>query len=337
MMANRFYLMIFAALCTACSLYATDHATDEMSVPCIDMSRFIHGTEEQRLATAYAFGTALQKIGFVSVTNVGIAPETVDRAYAIIERYFSLPLEEKLKKKSLDGFRGFVPFGKEHAKYTSVMDLKEFYHVTGTTQPDDLWPDMPGFQDAILELYTQLEACMRSCLQATAMYLGYTAPHEQTVLADMLGHGNGVMRLLHYPPVDPVVTPVDAVRSAAHEDLGIMTVIPRATASGLQIKNHQGVWVDVVVPEGAAIVNSGDVLKRISNGIIPSTTHRVVNPPRNDFSPRYSVPFFGNLPADMVLRVLDKCRGNTPAHTLKKEILFGDFRTKRLKKIGIAS
>ncbi len=336
-MANRFsVIMLVATLCITTHSYATNHTHDDVSVSCIDMSLFMHGTQEQKLATAQAFGTALQKIGFVSVTNVGICPETVDRAYAIIERYFRLPLEEKLKQKSLDGFRGFVPFGKEHAKYTSIMDLKEFYHVTGSTQPADLWPDMPGFKEAILDLYDQLENCMRTCLQATAIYLGYTAPDEQMILADMLGHGNGVMRLLHYPPVDPNTTPAGAVRSAAHEDLGIMTIIPRATASGLQIKNHQGVWVDVVVPEGAAIVNSGDVLKRISNGIIPSTTHRVINPPYNDFSPRYSVPFFGNLPADMVLRVLDKCCGNTPENRLKPDILFGDFRTKRLKKIGIA-
>ena len=305
------------------------------TIPWIDMSRFMHGTPEEKIATAIEFGKAFQELGFVAATHIGILPKTIDQAYVLAEQFFDSPEEFKLSVRSPDGHYGFIPFGTEHAKYTHVMDLKEFYQTTGPTQPENLWPALPGFKEAITKLYMELETCMKHCLQATAIYLGYTDKVQQTILSDLLGSGNGLMRILHYPPVNPKNAPPGAIRSSAHEDVSMMTIIPRATHPGLQVKNHLGEWIDVTVPHNAAIINAGDTLSYFTNGIIPSTTHRVVNPPNQDYSRRYSIPFFGSLPFKTPMRVLDKCRGSTIKNSRAKEITFGDFLNKRYKDIGL--
>src|SRR5579885_1390580 len=298
-------------------------------IPWVDMSQFIYGSADEKHAIAMQFGEAFRQIGFAAVTNIGLNPETINQAYAIAEQYFNLPETEKLKQRSPDGHRGFIPFGTEHAKYTDVMDLKEFFQTTGPTQPNELWPDFPGFRQAMTTLYLELETCMRYCLQATAISLGYASIPQQTILSGMLKPGSAVMRILHYPPVDRSISPPGSVRSAPHEDISMMTIIPRATHPGLQVKNHDGEWLDVVVPDGAAIINAGDTLSYITNGMIPSTTHRVINPPENDYSHRYSIPFFGSLPNETVLQVLDHCKGETPVENLPEKITFGEFLHER--------
>jgi len=315
--------------------YINNSSQIHTTIPWVDMSRFVLGSHEEKIATAIEFGRAFQELGFVALTHIGLTPATIDTAFAYAEKFFSASDAFKLTVRSPDGHYGFIPFGTEHAKYTYVKDLKEFYQTTGPTQPEHLWPEMDGFKTAIMKLYAELETCMHYCLQATAIYLGYTDKSKQTILSDLLGCGNGLMRMLHYPPIHPKRSPAGAIRSAEHEDVSLMTIMPRATRPGLQVKNHHGDWMDVHVPDDAAIINAGDALSFITNGIIPSTTHRVVNPEERDYSHRYSIPFFGSLPFNTVMRVLDKCRGQTPKHLLSREISFGDFLTKRYKDIGL--
>ncbi len=298
------------------------------TIPCIDMERFINGSWDEKVKIADQFGKALEEIGFVAVTNVGIHPETVDKAYAAAMRYFDLPTEEKLNQRSADGFRGYVPFGQEHAKDSPHGDLKEFYHTTGPTQPDDLWPSIEEFRESTLALYRELSHCLSYCLEAATIHLGYREPHESALLRKPLEDAGGLMRLLHYPPIDPSL-PTNAMRSSPHEDIGVMTVIPRATQAGLQVLKRNGEWVDVEVPPNAAIINAGDTLQYITDGRIPSTTHRVVNGPTDRH--RYSIPFFGNFPNEYPLEVLSTCRrGETPP-----PITYGEFLSKRYKAIGI--
>lgn len=297
------------------------------TIPCVDMKGFLTGSWEEKVKIANQFGKALQEIGFVAVTNVGIHAETVNKAYAVAREYFNLSIEEKLKQKSLDGFRGYVPFGQEHAKDSIYGDLKEFYHTTGPTQPDQLCPNFDGFKEPILALYQELTNCLSSCLEATAIYLGCD-PVEINLLCHSLKEAGGLMRLLHYPPIDPSTNP-NAMRSGAHEDIGVMTVIPRATEAGLQVKTRKGEWINVEVPPDAAIINAGDTLQYITARRIPSTTHRVVNNPHDRH--RYSIPFFGNFPSEFPLEVLRTCRKNE----VSPIITYGEFMSRRYKKIGI--
>ncbi len=297
------------------------------SIPCVDMKGFVAGSWEDKVKIAGQFGKSLQGIGFVAVTNIGIRAETVNKAYTLAKEYFSLPLKEKLKQKSPDGFRGYVPFGQEHAKDSVHRDLKEFYHTTGPTQPVELCPHLVGFNEPILALYQELTNCLSSCLEATTIYLGCD-PAEIHLLRQSIEDAGGLMRLLHYPPIEPTADP-NAMRSGAHEDIGVMTVIPRATETGLQVKTREGQWIDVEVPPDAAIINAGDTLQYITAGRIPSTTHRVINNPSDRH--RYSIPFFGNFPPDFPLKVIRTCQGSG----ISPVITYGEFMSGRYKKIGI--
>ena len=294
------------------------------TIPFVDMKGFLAGTWEEKVKIAHRFGKALQEIGFVAVTNAGIHAETVDNAYDVARDYFNLPIEEKLKQKSKDGFRGYVPFGQEHAKDAEHGDLKEFFHTTGPTQPHEL---RLNSEESILALYHELTNCLSICLEAITIYLG-CGHDERNLLCRSLKDAGGLMRLLHYPPIG-LTTDSNAVRSSAHEDIGVMTVIPRATEAGLQVKSREGEWIDVEVPSDAAIINAGDTLQHITAGQIPSTMHRVANNPGDRH--RYSIPFFGNFPPEFPLEVLKPCRGNG----IYPVIAYGEFMSGRYKKIGI--
>ena len=82
---------------------------------------------------------------------------------------------------------------------------------------------------------------------------------------------------------------------------------------------------------GKLIVDSGDMLARLTNGVIPATTHRVVNPEGPNVS-RYSMPYFLHPHSDLSLAALPSCRhAGDPA----PEITAGDFLAERLREIGL--
>ena len=130
---------------------------------------------------------------------------------------------------------------------------------------------------------------------------------------------NTLFRILYYPPVPENVD--GAVRSAPHEDINLITLLPAATAAGLQVKDLEGVWWDVDTNPGNIIVNAGDMLKEATGGYIPSTTHQVINPVGADASkPRYSAPLFVHARGDV---------------RLSERYTAQEYLIQRLKEIGI--
>lgn len=306
--------------------------TPTSTIPWLDMQTFIQGSPQERLDAAMAFGDSFRKIGFLALSNIGINKTTLDNAYATIEEYFKKDEAYKMLTRTPEGVVGF---GTEHAKYTDVMDLKEFFQTTGLNHPAHLWPDLPKFKESMLALYAELENCAHTLLQATAIYLGYNTPAEKNILSNMLGTNNAVMRIIHYPPV-PAQIPPGSIRAAEHEDLCILTIIPRPTGPGLQVKTGNNEWMEVVVPENSAVINAGDTLEIITNGIIPSTTHRVVNPNDGNNKSRYSIPFFGNLIPSTPLDILDKCRSEPAKYPEYNAMTFDAFMKKRYADLGLS-
>lgn len=306
----------------ACDLDVGTRTAKACTLPLVDMGG-------SPLEVAMTFGSALERLGFVAVTNIGIDQRVVDAFYAAAEVYFSLPEDEKMKQYSGNGLQGFIPKGREHAKDSMQPNLMEMFQMLGIRSEEfkGYWPS-EDFQEKAEALYAMLQGSVKHCLRALALYLG--EPEE--ALAGLLGEGNSVMRSIHYPPIDRENTPPGAMRAAPHEDICMMTLIPRATAAGLEVLEKDGTYLPVVVPEGAAIINAGDTLMRLTGGRIPSTTHRVVNP-REDFeSHRYSVPFFGQPSQGTVISVLPSCRGYEEA---APDITFGELLQERLRAIGL--
>jgi len=181
--------------------------------------------------------------------------------------------------------RGYSPIGTENAKGRTVSDFKEFWHRGRCLPEDSPYRDcmkatpevaeLPAFNDATCALYDALDDFGATLLRAIALHLGL----EEGYFDDKVDNGNSILRLLHYPPQDNP-PPEGAERAAAHEDINLITLLLGAEEAGLQARHRDGQWVDINAPEGAVVVNAGDMLQRLTAWHIPSTTHRVLNPSR---------------------------------------------------------
>lgn len=308
-------------------------------VPTLSLSAYINGTSTEKAAFIQGLFSGIKDYGFIILKDHGVDSALFDQAYELLPKVFGLPVETKKKYVSAagDGQRGYTPFGKEHAKDSPVMDLKEFWHVgrelpaahpDRSHQPDNIWPsEVPEFKPLFLTLFDQLEKA------GTVMLEALTGPLEleKDFFAKMVFNGSSVLRLLHYPPIPAGADP-RCLRAAPHEDINFITILPTATAAGLQLKDRDGRWLDVNAEPGTLIVDAGDMLARLTNDVIPSTTHQVINTPEATHASRYSMPFFMHPRPEANLSCLPSCRG---AGAKYPDISAGDFLLQRLREIGL--
>jgi isopenicillin N synthase-like dioxygenase len=143
-----------------------------------------------------------------------------------------------------------------------------------------------------------------------------------------------IVRVLYYPPVDAKV-PAGAVRSAAHEDINLITLLSGATAEGLELLRRDGTWMPVHTGFDTIVVDSGDMLQNITNGLYKSTTHRVVNP-SDSSSERYSIPCFVHARSECDLTPLPSCVARTGGQAKYPSLTAGEYLEQRLREIGLA-
>lgn len=311
------------------------------AIPLIDLGSFVHGAVEERASISEAVGDAFHSIGFVGIVNHGIDQDLIDKFYASANAFFNLPadLKRQYEIAGLAGQRGYTSFGKEHAKHSDVGDLKEFFQIGQTVTDGDpvavLYPDnvsvkeVSDFLDSGVELYAQFEKAGNALLEAIAMYLKI----GEQYFADKTHNGNSILRAIHYPPI--TFEPESAIRAEQHEDINLITLLVGASAGGLQILDPSGEWLPILPGEGEIVVNVGDMLQRLTNNYLVSTTHRVVNPPREEWHlPRLSIPFFLHPRLDMDLTCIDSCVDD--AHPLQySPITAGEYLNERLAEIGL--
>jgi isopenicillin N synthase-like dioxygenase len=311
-------------------------------IPLLDLSHYTRGTAQERDRFIKSWGDGLKEFGFVSIVNHGVDADLIQRTYDDAARLFSLPAEVKQKYELAGGGgqRGYTSFGKEHAKNRKVGDLKEFWHVgrelpqgaaKRPTYGDNQFPgELPSFKTNTLGLFNALDQAAAVMLRALAEYFGMA----RETFADMAHDGNSVLRIIHYPPLKDMFIP-GGVRAAEHEDINLITLLCESTSSGLEILTRQGDWMAIDALKGQIVVDSGDMLSRITNEVIPSTTHRVVNPPSTkDDVVRYSMPFFVHPFPDCMLKVFDQCV--SPENPKRSpDITADDFLRQRLREIGL--
>ena len=144
------------------------------------------------------------------------------------------------------------------------------------------------------------------------------------------------MRLLRYPPLEGAEAE-GAIRAAAHGDINTITLLLGAEEAGLELLTTEDEWLAVDPPEGALVVNIGDMLDRLTNGRLRSTTHRVVNPTGEAaYRARYSMPFFLHFRPDYVIETLDSCVDGKSGETGPEPISSHDFLMQRLREINLA-
>jgi isopenicillin N synthase-like dioxygenase len=303
-------------------------------VPELRLKDYISGTAAAREQFCRDLLWGLQRFGFITLSDHPIRGELLDAAYALSAAFFAQP--EAVKREYVGGTRGYIPFRTERAKNRTVPDLKEFWQIGperpdgvahGITEPPNLWPAAPArFKETFLELFAALQDTGRIVLEALTAGLELPRTFFEPLLAD----GNSVLRLLHYPPI-PEDVEAGSVRAAAHEDINLLTLLVAAQGSGLELLDRDGRWLAVETSRNNLIVDSGDMLARLTNDVIPATTHRVVNPAGPNVS-RYSMPFFMHPNNDAVLSCLPSCVG---AGAKYPDITAGVLLEQRLAEIGL--
>ncbi|MFS0738127.1 2-oxoglutarate and iron-dependent oxygenase domain-containing protein [Sphingomonas sp. 1P06PA] len=290
---------------------------------------------------AQALGQSFEIYGFAVVRDHGVPAEVIARADRAARAFFALPEETKraYHVPGTGGARGYTPFGIETAKDATKSDLKEFWHV-GRELPaghdferfmqPNLWPaELAEFREAELALFDALDAAGLRILSAIARYLDL----DPDFFVDTVRDGNSVLRLLHYPPVDP---DAPGIRAGAHEDINTITLLLGAEEAGLQLKLADGRWLPIAVSEGALVVNIGDMLQRLTNHRLKSTTHRVMNPPpeRRGIS-RYSMPFFLHFRPDYAIETLPGTIDADHPNRYPDPITAHDYLWQRLREIKL--
>ncbi len=292
-------------------------------------------------ALSQALGDSFAQTGFAIVRDHGISPDLINRAEAAMRAFFALPVEVKQGYliSGSGGARGYTAFGVEKAKDATRHDLKEFWHV-GRDLPEDhpfardmppnVWPsEVAGFEETFTQLFAALDHTGGRLLSAIARWLGLASDFFDDTVRD----GNSVLRLIHYPPVE---AGEQAVRAAAHEDINTITLLLGAEEAGLELLTRDGKWLPVQPKAGELAVNIGDMLQRLTNHRLPSTSHRVVNPaPDRQGVARYSMSFFLHFRPDYLIRTMPDCVDANHPDRYPYPITAQDFLLERLREINL--
>jgi len=308
------------------------------TIPVLDLVQY----KNEKETFVRALGDGYKEFGFCGITSHGVADSVIDEAFQASRELFELP--ESIKSSYIvpitGGARGYTGFGIEVAKDHNHPDLKEFWHV-GREIPlgkpphesllPNVWPDeVVNFKSRIYPLYEALDQLGGTLLSALALYLGLDASYFE----NKINYGNSVLRALHYPPVKQSDMP--SVRAGAHEDINLITLLVGSEQSGLEILTRDKQWIPVSTIPGTIVVNIGDMLQRLTNHVLVSTTHRVVNSDeKNADQSRYSIPFFLHPNHDFVIETLPQCISEEHPNRYPNAIGSDEYLAERLREIGL--
>ncbi|MEO1193303.1 MAG: 2-oxoglutarate and iron-dependent oxygenase domain-containing protein [Pseudomonadota bacterium] len=283
-------------------------------IPLIDLKGFDDAGERQRLAEAV--GLAARDVGFLYITNHGIPEPQTAALFTAARAFFALPAEEKqrLYRSETTGFRGYRgPFGQNYDPSRQLSNNENYF--AWTTPPaghpcadrnlpltaPNLWPEgLPGFQFALETYMDAALALSRRLMRLFALALGLDKSH----FASMIDAPLGTLSLNRYPPESGRIER-EVLGISEHSDYGLLTVLAQDSVPGLQVKNAAGDWVGAPPVPAALVINLGQQMERLTNGLFKATEHRVVSATGLE---RYSVPFFLEPNWDAVIEVLPCCQ-----------------------------
>ncbi len=311
------------------------------NIPIIDLSKFVKGNEAERAEVVEKLGKAFHEVGFVGVKNHGVPDQLVADFFNASKEFFALPKDTKeaYEIPGMAGQRGYTSFGKEHAKQSDVGDLKEFFQIgqeVDDSNPNkDQYPanvqvkEVPAFSKKGMELYRAFEVAGGHLLRAIALYLDLDENYFDVEIKD----GNSILRSIYYPPITQ--EPESAIRAEEHEDINLITLLVGASAGGLELLTKDNEWLPIMPEENEIVINVGDMLQRLTNNYLRSTTHRVVNPPREMWhQARLSIPFFLHPVSSMDLTPLRQTITELQPMAYAP-ITAGAYLDERLREIGL--
>jgi isopenicillin N synthase-like dioxygenase len=280
--------------CDKCSK-GKENTSDALStIPCFDLEKIHSGSKEEKDELIRQFGDGLRDIGFVAIKAPGLRPHK-DKAIATMKKYFAQDEATKMEDwHHNNGQTGYSFNGNETAAGAPAADLKEHFFVLSELAS---WPKkIPEFENVMKEYHGELKSYAKTVTTALLEYLG-----ESEALASKLSdEGTHMLRLAYYPSRKEGDDP-SAVWAAAHQDLNAITLLPRPSRSGLQLKTKNGEWLSVLCPEDHILINCGDQISYKTAGHIVGTEHQVINDNPGDQSPRFSTIMFAGFPLEYSL------------------------------------
>ncbi len=296
--------------------------------------------DEDPVLFSNTLGESFKDIGFCSISDHPIDTNLINEIIHSFGTFFELSEETKLRYllKGQGGARGYTPFKIETAKDSNLPDLKEFWH-TGRELPSghhyekwmlpNIWiKELPELKDLTLELYSQFDQLGKSLLRSLALYLKL----DEKYFDDVTNLGNSVMRTIHYPKVN---INEHGERAGAHEDINLITLLIGGHQPGLEIKLKDGKWLPVESKRDTIVCNVGDMLQRLCNHQLVSTTHRVVATKDTCNESRYSIPFFVHPNPDCYIETLNTCITTDNPNRYPEGILAEDYLRQRLEEIKL--
>ena len=307
-----------------------------MTIPTISLKDFDNKKEKLAIEIFYA----CMNLGFFSVKDHEVDISLIERALHLSKNFFQKPLQKKMNYY-IDGGagqRGYTPFGVETAKNAHHPDQKEFWHHGRSnwdkeyenTMPENLVVhELTGFNESLNELYDQLEKL--GCKILSLISLGLDL--EEDWFKDKINQGNSILRLIHYPKIEKNNM---GIRAEEHEDINLVTFLLGTKQKGLEILNNDRKWMPLAASPETIICNVGDMLERLTNDKLKSTTHRVINP-RGDEAQhsRYSMPFFIHLNPDHIISTIPSCIDRENKNKYQESITADNFLQERLREIKL--
>jgi len=287
-MRNYFFFLVFVTLSVFPFPLRAQESFDA-TIPVLDMNEY--HDETKRADFIEKMKQALCEVGFFAVINTALDKKALDFGYDAAAQFFQMDFaqKQKLYDPTLNAQRGYV--AKESAKGEQHADFKEYLHIGRALLPDEhirtgilpnIWSKEMELEKPMLDVLATLSEYVETLSEAFSLCLG--APKE--LLQNRTKDGDTMLRVIHYP----AGCPEGQVWAAAHTDIDLYTILPRATEKGLQLQNKEGKWIDVLVPDDAVVVNCGDMLESMSNGEFRSSVHRVVA--SDTTKERYSMVLF---------------------------------------------
>ena len=270
-------------------------------VPVIDLQPALKGGAEDRQRVARQISDACRELGFFYIANQGVPHELIARHFDIAKQFFDLPIEEKLK---VDGtksgaMRGYEPVAAQTLDVGTAPDLKEGYQMGMEVTEDhrwykagmgktaiNLWPEYPeGFREHFESYSAQMIDLARELMRLLSLSLDLSEDYfDNPMQTPMLE-----TRILHYPP-KPADAPATQLGAGAHTDWGMLTLLLQDDVGGLEVAGPDGGWIPAPPIPGTFVVNMGDMVPIMTNGLYKSNSHRVKS--NTSGRDRYSAPTF---------------------------------------------
>jgi isopenicillin N synthase-like dioxygenase len=308
-----------------------------MSLPIISIDE----SNREKIDISKDIGKSCEKYGFFIVKDHNLDISTIKNVKDLSKKFFSLPLKTKMKYHQIGGAgqRGYTPFGIEKAVSSLSPDQKEFWHHGRSNWQEKYIDKVPSnenvseiqyFDKTLNDLFKDLDLLGKKILSYISLFLDL----ESDWFDKKINQGNSILRLIHYPPNDKKNV---GLRAGPHEDINLVTLLLGTQQKGLEILDQNNNWIPIKTNSEIIVCNVGDMLERLTNKRLISTTHKVVNPKNVlENNSRYSMPFFIHLNPDFFIETINSCINDNNPNIFPEGISADDFLNERLREIKLS-